>query len=261
MRTSTSGILVRVRLVWVMAVMPLAVSGQAARSRVIEAASLYTAEYKITHTQKLADGNVINGESKELAATDSQRRRMTATTETPLSGDQTPTTRVYVFDPVARTTTNWTSPGQRATVTATPEPGAARACPSNSAQNDGVKVDQAPPSRPKPVTEDLGTDIFQGVEAHGRRTTMTIPVGEIGNEAPLVHTTEIWMAVAPALRGLVVREISDDPQAGKRTRELVSLKQREPDESVFQPPSGYEIVNKAAPQTACLTEAVSTPEK
>ena len=74
----------------------------------------------------------------------------------------------------------------------------------------------------KPLIEDLGTDTIQGVEAHGRRITTTIPAGEIGNAAPLVRTRETWMAVAPTLQGLVVRENSDDPairQDDKGTRQ------------------------------------------
>lgn len=234
--------------------------GQAARvARVTEAVSPYTAEYKLTHTQRLADGNLINSESKETIAVDSQRRRMTAVTETALYGEQAPRTRVNVFDPVARNHADWTAPGQRAVVVAMPEPGAPRGCTPNSTRGDGVNLGVVRSPRPRPVIEDLGTDTFQGIEAHGRRVTTTIPAGEIGNEAPLVRTSEIWTAVAPGLGGLVVRDISDDPQTGRKTRELVSLEEREPDEASFRPPSGYEIVNKTSPQTSCAVEAVSTP--
>ena len=115
-------------------------------------------------------------------------------------------------------------------------------------------------SRPKPVSEDLGNDTIQGIEAHGRRITTTIPAGEIGNEAPIVRTSEVWTAVAPALAGLVVREISDNPQSGHKTRELVSLDQREPEEAIFQTPPGYEIVHMTMSQPACSTEA-TTPQQ
>jgi len=69
------------------------------------------------------------------------------------------------------------------------------------------------------------------------------------------------MATARALAGLVVREIADDPQTGRTTRELVSLDQGEPDEASFQPPSGYEIVNKTVAQITCPAEATSTPQQ
>jgi hypothetical protein len=44
----------------------------------------------------------------------------------------------------------------------------------------------------------------------------------------------------------LVREVTDDPQAGRSTKELENLNQDEPDASIFQPPAGYEIVNKEA---------------
>jgi hypothetical protein len=75
---------------------------------------------------------------------------------------------------------------------------------------------------------------------------MTSPVGTIGNDAPLVRTIETWTASASGLRGLIVRSIVDDPQIGKMTKELSSFTQAEPDAAVFQPPSGYEIVNREA---------------
>jgi hypothetical protein len=69
------------------------------------------------------------------------------------------------------------------------------------------------------------------------------------------------MAVAPALLGLLLREISDDPQSGRTTRELVRLDQREPDEATFRPPAGYEIVNRTTEQITCPTEATSAPRQ
>jgi len=107
-----------------------------------------------------------------------------------------------------------------------------------------MPVARAPVPRERPVIENLGNDTILGVEARGRRVTTIIPAGAIGNDEPLIRTTETWTAVAPGLFGLVVREATDDPQAGKTTKELESLAQDEPDASVFQPPAGYEIVNK-----------------
>lgn len=84
----------------------------------------YTAEYKISQVRTLADGSTITHESTEVIAFDSEGRRMTATTTVPDSADQTPRTHVNVFDPVARTTSSWSVPGQRATVMNMPAIGA-----------------------------------------------------------------------------------------------------------------------------------------
>lgn len=213
----------------------------------------YTAEYKISNRSTLANGATITHDSTEVVALDSEGRRMTARTEIPVSADQTARTHFGVVDPVARTTTNWESPGRSATVTAMPAPGAQPSCPA--------AAPQPPDAQPqKPVVEDLGTETIMGVEAHGRRTTYTIPEGKVGNDAPLTRIDEFWSAIAPGLRGLVVRQSVDNPQSGKMEKELVSLNQSEPDAAVFQPPSGYEIVNKSAPQMQCAAaQAVPAP--
>jgi hypothetical protein len=76
----------------------------------------------------------------------------------------------------------------------------------------------------------------------------------------LVRSTEIWTAIAPGLRSLVARSVSDDPQSGKTTRELTTFNQAEPDAAVFQPPADYEIVNKDAPGSTCpSTESLEKP--
>jgi hypothetical protein len=101
-------------------------------------------------------------------------------------------------------------------------------------------------SHERPVVEDLGVDTIQGVEARGRRSTTATPAGAVGNDEPLKRTTETWSAIAPGLAGVVVRNVVDDPQSGKNTRELVSFRQEEPDPSIFEPPAGYEVVNREA---------------
>jgi hypothetical protein len=215
----------------------------------------YTAEYKITHVQTLASGATITQESTEVIAIDSQGRRMTSITPVPSSAESAPVTRVNIFDPVARTTSTWVVPGQKASVVAMPVPGAPRSGCATTATAPArlPHVSQTQPERPKPIIEDLGTQTINGVEARGRRITSTTPVGAIGNDAPLVSTTETWTATAPGLRGLVPRNVVDNPQSGKMTMELTNFTQTEPDPSVFQPPQGYEIVNvnRPAPNSVC----------
>jgi hypothetical protein len=69
----------------------------------------------------------------------------------------------------------------------------------------------------------------------------------------------MWTAIAPGLTGLVVRQVTDDPQVGTMNKELGNFTQGEPDASVFQPPADYEIVNKEAPTSVCLGAAASSP--
>ena len=96
--------------------------------------------------------------------------------------------------------------------------------------------------------EDLGTDTILGVTVVGLRFTRTTPAGRIGNDVPLVRTTETW--TAPNL-GLVLRQIVDDPQNGKTTREVLSLDLNEPDPAIFAPPEGYEMIEEEMHPVPC----------
>jgi hypothetical protein len=207
----------------------------------------YTAEYSITTVQTLANGTTITQESSEKIAVDAQGKRMTSNTMMHPAGQQNPMTFSHIFDPVARTNTNWTSQSKRVTVTSMPEPGQRPACETASVP----EAQHSDNPREKSVVEELGTATIQGIEAKGTRVTRNIPAGADGNDAPLVSTNEYWKASAPNLHHLMVREISDDPRRGKRTRELTNFVQSDPDPSVFEPPQGYEIVNEGPPQITC----------
>jgi hypothetical protein len=270
----------------VAASLALPVSGQVTRNRTttIEMAHPhtarlpYTAEFKITRVQRLANGTTITRESTETVAVDSQGRQMTATTTIPLSSDQTPMTHVVVNDPLTRTTSSWSVPGQRATIITRPKPvsvvehsygvsstdssATLPSCLENATSSTLVSRNYASGvPKEKPTVEDLGIETFQGIEAHGRRTTRTIPVGAIGNDAPLERVEETW--VAHGFRDLLIHIVSDDPQTGKTDKEMTKFEQSEPDEATFQIPSGYEIVNKEAPASACpnsQSEEASPPQ-
>ena len=203
------------------------------------------------HRENAGQRKYADSRETEVQALDSQGRRMFAKAVT---SEDRPTTYV-VHDPVARTETTWKVPGKRATVFASAAPGAARGCsPATDADPDSIPVTSGPHGNV--TTENLGTASIQGVEARGTRRTRTIPAGAMGNEAPLVSTVERWTALTVGLNGLLVREIRDDPRSDKKTTELTDLEQSEPDVSVFQPPSGYEIVTKDA--SGCPTGASRT---
>ena len=202
----------------------------------------YTAEFRITHVQTLADGSTITRETSEVHARDSQGRTLTISSTTPAPEDQTMHSSVNINDPVAHTHTWWTVPGQHATVTNITQAGAAR---STCAASNLVAIPQpAADPRTKPLAEDLGKQTFQGVEAHGHRTSWTIPARTIGNSDDLVRTDELWLSTTPGLSGIIVRQVNDDPQSGRMTRELVKFTQGEPDAALFQPPADYEVVTQ-----------------
>ena len=200
----------------------------------------YTADYKITRVRTLADGTTISHESTETRAVDLHGRVMTATTsDNDATGERI--TRVTVRDSTGGTLTMWQVPGKQATVNTIPKPGSVQ-CPLGT---------QPAPSKLQSVTEGLGTDTIDGIEARGTRTTITTPAGTIGNNEPLVHTHETWQAVGFGPFVLDVRVIDNDPQNGKTTKEMTNLTQGDPDASVFEPPSGYEIATRDSGPPAC----------
>jgi hypothetical protein len=89
------------------------------------------------------------------------------------------------------------------------------------------------PSLPRRGGEkkDLGTREFEGVKAQGTQTTYTIPAGEIGNERPIVVTSERWFS--PELHVVVYAKTSD-PRAGDTTYRLTNIKRGEPPAELFQ---------------------------
>lgn len=83
-------------------------------------------------------------------------------------------------------------------------------------------------------TESLGTQVIEGINAEGTRNTRTIPAGAIGNEKPIVITSEIW--TSPDLQVTVLSK-RNDPRFGETVYKLTDISRAEPDPSLFQPPS------------------------
>jgi hypothetical protein len=87
--------------------------------------------------------------------------------------------------------------------------------------------------------EDLGTQTMEGVSCHGTRETVTIPAGQIGNELPIVITTETWFS--DDVHGVVLKKHSD-PRFGDTVYRLTNIKLGEPDASLFKVPGSFKIV-------------------
>jgi hypothetical protein len=88
------------------------------------------------------------------------------------------------------------------------------------------------------VTEQLGKQLIEGVEAEGTRTKITIPAGEIGNERAIEIVSERWYS--PELQ-LVVMTRHSDPRSGETTYKLTNINRTEPAKSLFEVPSDYTI--------------------
>jgi len=95
------------------------------------------------------------------------------------------------------------------------------------------------PGNDQSVEEKVAPRTIEGLRVEGVRRTMTIPVGAIGNERPIVVTSEEW--TSPELKVLVLSE-SNDPRTGTSTYKLVNVKRGDPPASLFQVPAEYTIV-------------------
>jgi hypothetical protein len=108
---------------------------------------------------------------------------------------------------------------------------------------------------PAPTSEDLGTQVIEGVRAQGTRTTATIPAGAIGNERPIVTVSERWFA--PDL-GVVVMSKHSDPRLGTTTYRLTDLVRNDPDPGLFKVPADYTVRDDPA-QTIIMRRRAALP--
>jgi hypothetical protein len=92
-------------------------------------------------------------------------------------------------------------------------------------------------------TEDLGTQVIEGVNAHGVRNTRTILAGAIGNEKPIEIVTEVW--TAPDLKTIVMSKRSD-PRSGEQTFRLTNIVRSEPDPTLFTVPADFKTIEAGA---------------
>jgi hypothetical protein len=98
---------------------------------------------------------------------------------------------------------------------------------------------------PAPSKENLGDQTIDGIHATGTRITTTIPSGSMGNEQPMVVTSERWYS--PELKATVMTK-HNDPWAGELKTQFTNVNTAEPDPSLFTVPADYKIVDeKAAP--------------
>jgi hypothetical protein len=115
----------------------------------------------------------------------------------------------------------------------------------NIVMNDNVVFRQAGQAAdgPAPTTENLGDEVIDGIHATGTRVTTTIPAGKMGNEQPILVTSESWYS--PELKATVMTKHSD-PWAGELKTQFTNVNTAEPDASLFTVPSDYKVVDEKA---------------
>jgi hypothetical protein len=96
------------------------------------------------------------------------------------------------------------------------------------------------PNEPAPTTESLGDQTIDGIHVTGTRVTTTIPAGKMGNEKPIVITSERWYS--SELKATIMTK-HNDPWAGELKTEFTNVNTAEPDLSLFAVPASYKIID------------------
>lgn len=214
--------------------------------------SPYSADAVTENTQVLADGNRIVRKETAKVYRDGMgrtRRDLSVNAIGPWSSGA-PMQMANIFDPVARVQYMLNMQEKKAFTMPSPRkppadgPGlmtkdrvffAGRGVTPAAPAMAMVEKDAGIGNR---VETSLGTQEIEGVQAQGTRTTETIPAGKIGNEKPIIITTERWYS--PDLQVDVLVKHSD-PRMGEVVYQLTNISREEPDSSLFQVPADYTV--------------------
>jgi hypothetical protein len=201
----------------------------------------FSATFTTQTTQTLADGNQIQRSASGAFARDSQgrtRRDLTLPGIGPWAASGKPVPHVIMINDVVASTQYILNPNTKI---------ARQVPPAQDRRHRGGRgaFGQAgpPPAGERAgqkdlVTTSLGTQTINGVQADGTRYTRTIPAGAIGNQNPIVITTERWYS--PDLQ-IVVLSKRSDPRTGETVTQLTNIQRTEPDAGLFQVPSDYTV--------------------
>jgi hypothetical protein len=222
------------------------------------------------HTQTFADGNRIHTSDNSSVCRDSQgRTRHEASLNLLGAAEQNSTPKlITIVDPIAGfryMLDSETKTAHRIPIGSGPNVAAMRAAPGGPSEKGGQvmmyqRVGKAGPDMVvndnmifrnsgevsdelPPTTENLGDQTIDGIHATGTRITTTIPAGKMGNEQPILVTSERWYS--PELKATVISKHSD-PWAGELKTQFADVNTSEPDPSLFNVPADYKIVDDKA---------------
>ncbi len=202
----------------------------------------YSADTLSENTQTLADGNRIARKVTGRVYRDGEGRIRRE--EDHADG----TVAISIFDPVANVSYRL-EPQARVAWKSAPEvgfsimtkveeanagerrPGMITLSPEDPSGRVAVSVRTGPEAPPEKKTID-------GIAVEGRKTTVTIPAGRIGNDLPITITSEEWRS--PDLQILILTRYSD-PRMGESTYRVTNVVKAEPDPSLFLVPPGYTV--------------------
>jgi len=217
----------------------------------------YSAEIVTTDVQTLEDGTKITKQHFSEYARDSEGRvRQGQTRAEHISADNPePWKTINIKDPVSGQRIHFDTKERVAVVSQIPPKPPRPERPEPEPQPEEQPQVRRP--RPEPpattvttnrngqtiMTERLGMQTIEGVQARGMHITTTTPANsKLGNDKPIVNTAETWMSEE---LGVAVLMKVHDPVHGDHTTEYKNIRLGDPDMSLFTVPPGYTI--KQAP--------------
>ena len=195
----------------VSACLALAQDGSAIRLKLVKNAP-FSAQAQTESIQTLPDGNRVTHTSSATIARDSEGR----TRREQVSGGV-----VFIYDPVL---------GAAYVLDARTHSARRFALPATGTDNPALKG------------ESLGTSIIATLSAEGTSLTRVISAGESGNDQPIEIKSEAWYSRDLQI---VISSRTVDPRTGESTYKLTSVKQAEPDHSLFDIPADYTLQDSA----------------
>jgi hypothetical protein len=201
----------------------------------VVAGAPYSADVTNSHVRNLLAGNSIQRTTTGHVARDNDGRTYSQETITGgFLGQNGPRELVFLSDPVA---------GYSYVLNTATKVAKRRALRQFTGDGPRGPRERDRPDNPNVATTDLGTQMVNGVNAHGKSTTHTIPAGAMGNTQPIVSTSEIWYS--PDLQ-VVVASKHNDPMSGQSNYALTNIQRTAPNVSLFQVPSDYTIQDERA---------------
>jgi|SRR5579875_199326 len=191
----------------------------------------FSATVTRTMHQVLADGTTIDRTETGSIARDSAgrtRREMTLPQIGPLSASGQVPHIVFLRDPVAGQ--GYILNENTKSVLTLPLP----------ATRSAIRIKMNAQFKADVQKQSLGTKTMDGLTVEGTLYTRTIPIGKIGNDRPIMITTEEWYS--PQLQTVIART-RRDPRFGTTSYRLSNISLNEPPQSLFVVPSDYTSVH------------------
>jgi hypothetical protein len=204
----------------------------------------YSATAVTESIQTLKDGNSITRRDSTSVYRDSDgrtRKEQTLSAIGPFAADGKAHQMTFIQDPVAGVHYVLDAQNKAAQkMKANTKAGPGRQRPQSREREDRGPQNHKLSGQVR--VESLGTQVIEGVQAEGKRSTFTIPAGQIGNEKAIEIVDERWYS--SELQVMVLSRHSD-PRMGEHVYRLTNISRSEPAKTLFEVPSDYTVTERS----------------